>query len=184
MVKPITTYIAQKRLSWYGHVMRREDTSVAKLVTTMKVGGKRPRGRPRPWGGWTVCETIWNNTSSIQSSHRTEKHGGEQSWLSTRTGIRSAKVRKDEHSWSSEYSVIANLHQGEVVPILLSFKVWRRKYTTVFFSCPLCQRNLAHDFVRIYIYERHCVTPMLLAISSSISTYPLLLTEVTDSLLF
>ena len=47
MVKPITTYVTQKRISWYGHVMRREDTNVAKHVTTMKVGGKRLRGRPR-----------------------------------------------------------------------------------------------------------------------------------------
>ena len=47
MVNPITTYVAQKRLSWYGHVMRREDKNVAKQVTTMKVGGKTPRGRPR-----------------------------------------------------------------------------------------------------------------------------------------
>ena len=47
MVKPITTYVTQKRLSWYGHVMRREDTNVAKQVTSMKVGGKRLRGRPR-----------------------------------------------------------------------------------------------------------------------------------------
>ena len=46
MVKPITTYATQKRLSWYGHVMLREDTNVAKHITTMKVGGKRPRGRP------------------------------------------------------------------------------------------------------------------------------------------
>ena len=38
MVKPITTYVAQKRLSWFGHVMRREETNVAKHVTTMKVG--------------------------------------------------------------------------------------------------------------------------------------------------
>ena len=47
MVKPITTYVTQKCLSWYGHVMRREDTNVVKQATTMKVGGKRPRGRPR-----------------------------------------------------------------------------------------------------------------------------------------
>ena len=47
MVKPITTYVTQKLLSWYGHVMRREETNVAKQVTTMKVGGKRPRGRPK-----------------------------------------------------------------------------------------------------------------------------------------
>ena len=37
----------QKRISWHGHVMRRDDTNVAKELTTMKVGGKRPRGRPR-----------------------------------------------------------------------------------------------------------------------------------------
>ncbi len=37
MVKPITTYVIQERLSWYGHVMRREDTNVAKQVTSMKV---------------------------------------------------------------------------------------------------------------------------------------------------
>ena len=37
----------QKRRSWNGHVMRREYTDVANAVTTMTVGGKRPRGRPR-----------------------------------------------------------------------------------------------------------------------------------------
>ena len=49
MVKPITTYVTQKRFSWYGHdiVLRRDDTNVAKHVTTMTVGGKRPRGRPK-----------------------------------------------------------------------------------------------------------------------------------------
>ena len=47
MVKPITTYVTQKRRSWYGHEMRIEDTNVAKQVTTIKVGGKRSRGWPR-----------------------------------------------------------------------------------------------------------------------------------------
>ena len=47
MVKPITTYVTQKRLSWYDHVLRRDDTNVAKHVTTMTVGGQRPRGRPK-----------------------------------------------------------------------------------------------------------------------------------------
>ena len=47
MVKQITAYVTQKRISWYGHVMRRRDKNVAKEITTMKVGGKRPRERPR-----------------------------------------------------------------------------------------------------------------------------------------
>ena len=30
-------YVTQKQLSWYGHVMRRDDKYVAKEITTMKV---------------------------------------------------------------------------------------------------------------------------------------------------
>ena len=40
-------HVTQKRLSWYGHVMRRYDKNVTNEITTMKVGGKGPRGRPR-----------------------------------------------------------------------------------------------------------------------------------------
>ena len=47
MVKTIITYVTQKRIWWYGHGMSRDDMTVAKEVTTVKVGGKRPRGRPR-----------------------------------------------------------------------------------------------------------------------------------------
>ena len=43
MVKPIDTCVTQKSLSRYGHVMRIEDTNVAKQLTTMKEGWKRPR---------------------------------------------------------------------------------------------------------------------------------------------
>ena len=39
----ITIYVTQKRISWYGHALRRDDKNVSMEVTTMKVGGKRPR---------------------------------------------------------------------------------------------------------------------------------------------
>ena len=52
MVKPITTvYVTQKRLSWYGHVMGREYTSVAKQITVMEVGGKKGNHGDRPRTG-------------------------------------------------------------------------------------------------------------------------------------
>ena len=82
MVKPITTFVAQKRLSWYGHVMRREDTNVAKQVTTMKVGGKIPRGRPiLRW-----MDRVRGDLKQHQldpNSRRTDKDGETQSWRST-----------------------------------------------------------------------------------------------------
>ena len=43
MVKPITTYVTQKRLSWYGHVMRRDDKNVAKQVNDE--GGREETSR-------------------------------------------------------------------------------------------------------------------------------------------
>ena len=43
MVKPVTNMSPmQKRFSWCGNVMRRDDKKVAKAITTMKVGGKTP----------------------------------------------------------------------------------------------------------------------------------------------
>ena len=35
------------RLKWYGHVLRREDVCVGKIVMTMEVPGKRSRERPK-----------------------------------------------------------------------------------------------------------------------------------------
>ena len=45
-VTPIRSFLAQKRLSWYGHVMRREETHITRCSLSMKVEGTRPRGRP------------------------------------------------------------------------------------------------------------------------------------------
>ena len=42
--------VQERRLKWYGHVLRREDEYVAKRVVVLEVPGKRRRGRPnRRW---------------------------------------------------------------------------------------------------------------------------------------
>ena len=45
-VAPINSVLTQKRLSWYGHVMRREETHITRSTLSMTVTGTRPRGRP------------------------------------------------------------------------------------------------------------------------------------------
>jgi hypothetical protein len=40
--------IQEKRLQWYGHILRREEYLVTKRVLNMEVSGKRVRG------GWSV----------------------------------------------------------------------------------------------------------------------------------
>jgi hypothetical protein len=46
--------IQEKRLSWYGHIQRREEEFVTKRVLKMEVEGKRARGRPRR--RWTLTK--------------------------------------------------------------------------------------------------------------------------------
>uniref|UniRef100_W5NL76 ribonuclease H n=1 Tax=Lepisosteus oculatus TaxID=7918 RepID=W5NL76_LEPOC len=45
-VAPITEKMRESRLRWYGHVLRSNDTSMAKTALELKVEGRRPRGRP------------------------------------------------------------------------------------------------------------------------------------------
>ena len=46
-VRPITTHLMQKRLRWYGHVRRRDDTHMTRTVLNMDVEGVRARGRAK-----------------------------------------------------------------------------------------------------------------------------------------
>ena len=47
-VGEITTKVQERRLKWYGHVMRTEEHYVGRRATmTMKVQGRRKRGRPK-----------------------------------------------------------------------------------------------------------------------------------------
>ncbi|KAK6762472.1 hypothetical protein RB195_023264 [Necator americanus] len=46
-VVPITEKVKEARLRWFGHVLRREEDSVAKTALKLDVSGVRPRGRPK-----------------------------------------------------------------------------------------------------------------------------------------
>ena len=46
-VVEVSKKIQQRRLQWFGHVMRREDDHVCRRVMDMEVDGRRRRGRPK-----------------------------------------------------------------------------------------------------------------------------------------
>ena len=46
-VGEITKKVQERRLEWYGHVMRREEQYVGRSAMVMKVQGRRKRGRPK-----------------------------------------------------------------------------------------------------------------------------------------
>ena len=43
----MNSFLVKKRLSWFGHVQRRDDDHVAKSVLATQAEGSRPRGRPK-----------------------------------------------------------------------------------------------------------------------------------------
>ena len=45
-VEQIAT-VMRRRLEWFGHVKRRDETENSRAVVEMKMQGKRPRGRPK-----------------------------------------------------------------------------------------------------------------------------------------
>ena len=44
-VKPIATVMRQRRLEWFGHIKRTDETENIRAVAEMKMEGKRPTGR-------------------------------------------------------------------------------------------------------------------------------------------
>ena len=46
-VTPINSVLTQKRLSWYGHVKRRDETHITESTLSTTMTGTRPRGRPK-----------------------------------------------------------------------------------------------------------------------------------------
>ena len=46
-VTEISKKLQERRLQWFGHVMRREEDSVCKRTMNMEVPGTRKRGRPK-----------------------------------------------------------------------------------------------------------------------------------------
>ncbi|PZC79584.1 hypothetical protein B5X24_HaOG216249 [Helicoverpa armigera] len=53
--KPSDASKEEKRLSWYGHLLRRDVTHATKCVLSMNVDGRRGKGRPKK--RWIDCMT-------------------------------------------------------------------------------------------------------------------------------
>ena len=46
-MKEISKKVQERRLQWYGHVMRKDEDYVEKRFMEMEVPGRRERGRPK-----------------------------------------------------------------------------------------------------------------------------------------
>ena len=46
-VKPVETFLENKRLKWFGHCLRREHNHIRAKSLRLEVSGRRSRGRPK-----------------------------------------------------------------------------------------------------------------------------------------
>ena len=84
-IEPMTTFLRQKQLRWYGHVLKKEgEDTTKKMITSMRVQGKRRRGRPKKSWLRNISEHVkeYNMTEEIAENLRvwhvniTLLHGG------------------------------------------------------------------------------------------------------------
>ena len=88
-VVPIAMAMRRRRLEWFGHVKRRNETENIRAVAEMKMEGKRHKGRPKLRWKYTVrgYMTTWNIREERQRK-MTEKDGKVSTRPATRTGRR------------------------------------------------------------------------------------------------
>ena len=67
---PVTEKLCGNRLSWYGHVMRRDEENVVRKVLSMNVDGYMSRGRPKK--RWMDC--VKNDMARKEVSDETTKN--------------------------------------------------------------------------------------------------------------
>ena len=66
-VEHIATVIRRRRLEWFGHIKRRDETENIRAVVEMKMEGKRLRGRPK---------LKWKDACGQKGTESLEHRGG------------------------------------------------------------------------------------------------------------
>ena len=77
-VAELSKEVQESRLTWYGHVLRKEDEHVGKRVMAMEVsgGGGRRRGRPKRSCGWIASGTTCQRENCQGRTRKTWLNGG------------------------------------------------------------------------------------------------------------
>ena len=87
-VQPIATHLMQKRLRWYGHVRRRDESHTTRTVLDMVVEGVRPRGRPQLRYVDTIKRDIQNELADGRQHSRSQ-------------GLEIGSFKSDPLTWKS-----------------------------------------------------------------------------------
>ena len=92
-VEQIAMVMRKRRLEWFGHVKRRNETENSRAVVEMKMEGERPRGRPKLMWKDTVRRDMkaWSISEERATDREMEKS---LQYPLPRTGRRRRKVRK------------------------------------------------------------------------------------------
>ena len=57
-IKPVETFLENRRIKWFGHCMRREHNHICAKSLRLEVSGRRRRGRPKQRCGGKSTEDM------------------------------------------------------------------------------------------------------------------------------
>ena len=79
-VRPLLRHVEEARLKWYGHVMRMEETRLAKRHLQWKPRGRRPVGRPRKRWFDVVKEALLKRGKSLTGIEEEGTYENRDTW--------------------------------------------------------------------------------------------------------
>ncbi|PZC79184.1 hypothetical protein B5X24_HaOG216748 [Helicoverpa armigera] len=85
-VAPVLEKLRGNRLSWYGHVMRRNESHVVRMVMSMNVDGYSGRGRPKK--RWMDCVKI----DMVRKNVTCEMTADRRVWMMMLMNVRFEKI--------------------------------------------------------------------------------------------
>ena len=103
-VEQMATVMRRRRLEWFGHVKRRDETENIRAVVEMKMEGKRPRGRPKLRWKHTARRDM--KASSIREEWNTDR----ERWKRVCKTRYTAQV--DSGKWWERWELLVGLNRA------------------------------------------------------------------------
>ena len=121
-IKLINTFLMKKRLSWFGHVQRRDEDNVAKSALNTRIDGSCPRGRPKlRWMDRLNDDMKKNNIRSEWASDRESwfnmmKNNICPEWASDRENWFNMMKNNIRSEWTSDRESLFNMMKNNIHP--------------------------------------------------------------------
>ena len=123
MAEPMVKAMRRRRLEWFGHLKRRDETETIRAVAIIKIDGMPLRGKPRLRWGKTLSGGTWKHCTSGSNYPLTGTYGNVSAIPVTPHNVTAAKCEKSEKEYVA--------HDNETGASITGYRIETRWITMV-----------------------------------------------------